>query len=88
MPRKKSAQTKVAAKKVKAAKSVELSADNLKNVLWDTLLEVKAEVVKPQVANAIAKQSNEICKVTKLQMDIMKLTGRKTTAAQSRNLLN
>lgn len=48
-----------------------LSAQNLKQILWDTLQGVKAGTVDVGVADAIASQSREIVRVIKSQQAIL-----------------
>ena len=66
----------------KAAKldSNELSAKNLKAVLWNTLLGVKSGKVEVGVADAIASQSREIVRVIKSQQSILMHASEKVTA--------
>ena len=52
-----------------------LTAGNLTKTLWNTLQGVQNGKVEPQVANSIAGQSREICRVVKLQMELNKVEG-------------
>lgn len=56
-----------------------LTSSNLQSVLWDTLKAVKSKRLKYTEANAIASQAREICRVSKLNLEYMKMTGKKTT---------
>lgn len=55
-----------------------LTADNLRSALWETLQAVKAKKIKPNEANAVAAQSREIMRTVKMQLDVMKHTGKST----------
>lgn len=48
-----------------------LSAQNLKQILWETLQGVKAGTVEVGVADAVASQSREIVRVIKSQQTIL-----------------
>jgi hypothetical protein len=63
----------VSAKRVKAqAVTVirPLTASSLKDVLWETLTDLKQENMAPNRADAIAAQSREILRTIKTQMQI------------------
>lgn len=62
-------------------KKQDLSGDNLKNALWDTLQNVKAKRVTPAMANAVAAQSREIMRVVKAEIAIAALGGHKPSQA-------
>lgn len=47
-----------------------LSASHLKDVLWETLLDVKHERMLPNRADAIAAQSREILRTVKVQLQV------------------
>lgn len=47
-----------------------LSAVNLKNVLWDTLNEIKTDAMLPAQGDAIAAQAREILRTVKVQLQI------------------
>jgi hypothetical protein len=64
--------------KTKTTKTV-LTADNLKNALWDTLQQVKAKNIDPTVANAVSSQAREIMRVVRTQVQIAVLQGKKPT---------
>lgn len=53
-----------------------LSANNLKEVLWDTLLDLRSENILPNRADAIAAQSREILRTVKTQLQIAGQTKR------------
>jgi hypothetical protein len=48
-----------------------LTAQNLKNILWDTLKKLKGGTIEVSVADAIASQSREIVRVIKSQQAIL-----------------
>lgn len=47
-----------------------LTANNLKNSLWDTLEGLKDNKVQPETGNAIAAQAREILRTIKIQLQI------------------
>ncbi len=47
-----------------------LTASSLKDVLWETLNDVKSEQMLPNRADAVAAQSREILRTIKTQMQI------------------
>jgi hypothetical protein len=53
-----------------------LSAVNLKNVLWDTLLKVKSGEIEAGQADSIASQAREILRTTTVQLKIASQTKR------------
>lgn len=55
-----------------------LSATNLKNVLWETLLKVKSEKMEQGQANSIARQAKEILRTVNVQL--------KTAVQSNRNV--
>lgn len=48
----------------------QLSAQNLKTALWETLQGVKNETVDPSRADAIASQAREILRTTNTQLRV------------------
>lgn len=48
-----------------------LNAVTLKAMLWQTLNEVKSGKLEPATADAIAAQSREILRATKIQLSIL-----------------
>lgn len=56
-----------------------LSAKNLKTILWETLNKLKNGEVEASQADAIAIQSREIIRVIKSQQSIMKQAGENIT---------
>lgn len=48
-----------------------LNAVALKKTLWETLNEVKTGKLEPSTADAIAAQSREILRATKIQLSIL-----------------
>lgn len=51
-------------------KKATLTANNLKNALWDTLQGVQTGDVKPAEADSIAAQAREIIRTTKVQLQV------------------
>ena len=47
-----------------------LSAASLKDILWETLTDLKAENIMPNRADAIAAQSREILRTIKVQLQV------------------
>ena len=47
-----------------------LSARNLKDILWETLTDLKHENILPNRADAIAAQSREILRTIKVQLQV------------------
>ena len=47
-----------------------LSASSLKNILWETLIDLKTEQMMPNRADAIAAQSREILRTIKVQLQV------------------
>ena len=47
-----------------------LSAHSLKDILWETLTDLKAENILPNRADAIAAQSREILRTIKVQLQV------------------
>ena len=54
-----------------------LTADGLKNALWETLNEVKDGDADPREAHAVASTSREIMSVVKTQLSINRVTGKR-----------
>jgi hypothetical protein len=52
-----------------------LSADSLKQVLWETLQGVRAKKIDPGAANSIASQSREIMRIVQTEIKIAEMTG-------------
>ena len=57
-----------------------LTGQTLKVELWSTLLDLKEDKVKPENAKAISATAREICRVTRLQLEALKLAGKPTKA--------
>lgn len=53
-----------------------LTAQNLKQALWETLSELRAGTKQPAEADAIASQSREILRTTNTQLRIASQSGR------------
>lgn len=49
---------------------MKLTAQNLKNELWDVLTKVKSGDMQPSQADAVAVQAREIIRTTNLQLRI------------------
>ena len=47
-----------------------LTAVNLKNVLWETLNDIKADRMQPGQGDAIAAQAREIVRTVKIQLQV------------------
>lgn len=62
------------AKNAKA--DLKLTAQNLKNVLWETLQGVKDGTMDAGAADSIASQSREICRTVNLQLQVARQTKR------------
>ncbi len=58
----------------------QLSANNLKQVLWETLQGIQDKSVAPAEADSIATQAREILRTTNVQLQIAKQTKRDVTA--------
>jgi len=74
-------------KTIKAPKMKELTAENLKQDLWETLQSIKSGDVGAREANAIARQSTEICRIQKVQLEAAKLMGKMTKVDAKKLLL-
>lgn len=55
--------------------SEQLNAVNLKNVLWETLQQVKSGKMTPGAADAVAAQAREILRATRTQLAIFNQAG-------------
>lgn len=53
-----------------------LTAQNLKNTLWDTLQKVKNGELEPSKADSIATQAREIIRTTNTQLRISQVSSR------------
>lgn len=71
---KKGSTTKI---KSSTPKKVKLSANALKEVLWDTLQQVKSGNMDAGRADSIATQSREILRTTALQVRVASVSKRK-----------
>ncbi len=52
------------------AKQQKLSAENLKNTLWETLHQVKSGKMDPGQADSVASQAREILRTTSIQLKV------------------
>lgn len=68
-------------------KKTQLTARNLQESLWETHLLLKQGKINSKVANSMAKQSAEICRIQKLQIEAAKLTGKLTVDDRNKFLL-
>ena len=60
--------------------SIELTATNLKNALWDTLNDIKSGTVQPGQGDAIAAQAREILRTVKVQLQVTSQSKRSVPA--------
>ena len=60
--------------------SKDLTANNLKDALWDTLNSVKDGTMQPTQADAIASQAREILRTTNTQLRISAQSKREVSA--------
>ena len=47
-----------------------LTAGSLKDVLWETLVDLRSEAIMPNRADAIAAQAREIIRTVKIQLQV------------------
>ena len=66
-------------------KNENVTAEAIKNVLWETLQNVRLRDLKPEKANAISKLANGIIATVRLQFEAAKLAG--VQSAQLNNFL-
>ena len=59
------------------SKQGDLTSENLKQALWDTLQKLRNKKIQPNVANAIAKQSREILSVVRTELMILSASNEK-----------
>jgi hypothetical protein len=52
-----------------------VTAESIKNVLWETLQGVRLRNLKPEKANAVSKLANGIIATVRLQFEAAKLAG-------------
>lgn len=60
--------------------SIELTATNLKNALWETLNDIKTGAVQPGQGDAIASQAREILRTVKVQLQVTNQSKRSVPA--------
>lgn len=60
-------------------KKKNLTAKNLKDELWEVLLDVRSGKIEPSNAEAVASQSREIIRVLRAQQSIIKQASEKIT---------
>ncbi len=63
-----------------AKKKSELTADNLKQSLWETLQKLREKKIDPSLANAVASQSREIMRVVNAEIRLAEVTGSTLTS--------
>lgn len=51
----------------------ELTAEGMKNELWENMLKVKSKEISPEMANSIASQSREIMRIVRTEILISQL---------------
>jgi len=59
----------------------ELTADNLKQALWETLKQVQSGTMQAHQADAVAAQAREITRTVRLQLEIARTTKRNVTTS-------
>lgn len=57
--------------------SKKLTAEALKDTLWETLQAVKQKKMTPTEANAVAAQSREIMRVVRTELEVLGIQGKK-----------
>lgn len=60
--------------------TIELTATNLKNALWETLQDIKTGTVQPGQGDAIASQAREILRTVKVQLQVTNQSKRSVPA--------
>lgn len=61
---------------MKSQTATALTATNLKDALWDTLKQIRAETMQPGDGDAVASQAREILRTVKVQLQIAAQTNR------------
>ena len=61
------------------SKEKKLTAQNLKNELWEVLKEIRSGKIEPHQAEAVATQSREIVRVLRVQQSIIRQASEKIT---------
>lgn len=56
-----------------------LNAESLKDVLWQTIKDVRSGSANTSKANAVCAGARTICSIVKLELQVAKLAGRKPT---------
>lgn len=59
----------------------QLTAENLKEALWDTLQQVKSGAMQPGQGDAVASQAREILRTTNVQLRISQQSKRNIPTA-------
>jgi len=54
-----------------------LTADSLKESLWETLQAVREKRMEPVQANAVATSAREIMRIVRTEIDLARMTGTK-----------
>jgi len=60
-------------------RKAKVNAENLKDVLWETINEVRNGKTNTQKANAVCSSARAICAIVKIELAMAKLTGVKPT---------
>jgi len=63
--------------KVEVVSPQKLNSKGLQNILWETLQDLKSEKVDAATANAIVRQARGIIEITRAQLSLAKITGKK-----------
>ncbi len=63
-----------------AKKKNELTSENLKQSLWETLQGLRSKKIDPSMANAVAAQSREIMRVVNAEIRLAEVTGTTLTS--------
>ena len=63
-----------------ASANGDLNGKALKQVLWETLHDLKQKKIDAKVANSVASQSREIMRVMKMELTVLSMAQKKVTA--------
>lgn len=56
---------------------MKLSAKNMKEMLWQTMQEVRSKKITPKAAQAVASQSREIIRIVRIELQVASMRGDK-----------
>ncbi len=59
----------------KKIKQEKLTGERMRQMLWENMVDLKANKMKPLEANSIAKQSQEICRTVATELAYYKACG-------------